>query len=58
MQSQSTARVNTDIYVTDAANNSLRVLSVVRGNTAPIAGTPTVGSPASGTGAVSGALFR
>ena len=56
MQSQSTARVNTDIYVTDAANNSLRVLSVVRGNTVPIAGTPTVGSPASGTGAVSGAL--
>ncbi|MGK2865859.1 MAG: Ig-like domain-containing protein [Mycobacterium sp.] len=44
------------IYVTDMADNSLRILNLVRGNTAPIAGTPTVGTPHAQTGAVSGAL--
>lgn len=44
------------IYLTDMADNALRTLTVVRGNTAPTAGTPTVGTPNAQTGAVSGNL--
>ena len=47
---------NGTIYVTDAADRTVRVLAVSYGNTAPIAGTPTVGTPNTGNGAVSGAL--
>lgn len=43
------------VYVTDAADKTVRVLTLTRGNTAPIAGTPTIGTP-TGTGAVSIAL--
>lgn len=44
------------IFLTDMADNALRTLTVVRGNTAPTAGTPTVGTPNAQTGAVSGNL--
>jgi YVTN family beta-propeller protein/VCBS repeat-containing protein len=44
------------VYVTDAADRTVRVLAVNYGNTAPVAGTPTVGTPNAGNGAVSGAL--
>ena len=47
---------NGTIYVTDAADKTVRVLTITRGNTAPIAGTPTVGTANTDTGAVSGAL--
>jgi YVTN family beta-propeller protein/VCBS repeat-containing protein len=47
---------NGTIYVTDAADKTVRVLRVGYGNTAPVAGTPTVRAPNSGNGAVSGAL--
>lgn len=44
------------MYITDMSDRVVRTLNLVRGNTAPIAGTPTVGTPDSGTGKVSGAL--
>jgi YVTN family beta-propeller protein/VCBS repeat-containing protein len=44
------------IYFSDLADRRLRVFTVLRGNTAPIAGTPTVGAPAASNGAVTGAL--
>jgi YVTN family beta-propeller protein/VCBS repeat-containing protein len=44
------------IYITDTADNAVRVLSLVRGNTAPVAGTPTVGTPNATTGVVTGNL--
>lgn len=44
------------IYLTDMADNALRTLTVIRGNTAPAVGTPTVGTPNPQTGAVSGDL--
>ena len=44
------------MYVTDMADRTVRTLNLVRGNTAPIAGTPTVGIPDTGTGKVTGAL--
>jgi YVTN family beta-propeller protein/VCBS repeat-containing protein len=44
------------IYLTDMADNALRTLTVIRGNTAPTAGTPTVGTPNAQTGAVGGNL--
>jgi YVTN family beta-propeller protein/VCBS repeat-containing protein len=47
---------NGTVYVTDAVDRTVRVLAIARGNTAPIAGTPTVGTPDASTGAVSGAL--
>lgn len=43
------------VYVTDAADRTVRVLAI-QGNAAPRAGTPTVGTPDTTTGAVSGAL--
>ena len=43
------------VYVTDAVDNTVRVLAVTRGNTAPIAGTPSV-TANTVTGVVSGAL--
>ena len=43
-------------YVTDAADNVVRVLALARGNTAPVAGAPTVGAPDVDTGAVTVAL--
>ncbi|ODQ95249.1 Ig-like domain-containing protein [Mycolicibacterium holsaticum] len=43
------------VYVTDAADRTVRVLAH-QGNTAPRADTPTVGTPDTTTGAVSGAL--
>ena len=48
---------NGTVYVTDASDNTVRVLAVRFGNSTPVAGTPTVGSPNSaGKGAVTGAL--
>jgi YVTN family beta-propeller protein len=44
------------IYVSDQADNQLRILTVNRGNTAPIAGSPTIGTPDATTGALTGAL--
>jgi YVTN family beta-propeller protein/VCBS repeat-containing protein len=44
------------VYVSDAADKTVRVLAVRYGNTAPVAGTPTVGSPNTGDGAVTGSL--
>lgn len=44
------------VYVSDLADRSVRVLTINRANSAPIAGTPTVGTPNASTGAVSGAL--
>ena len=41
------------VYVTDAVDNTVRVLAVTRGNTAPIAGTPSV-TANTVTGMVSG----
>ncbi|MDT5011121.1 MAG: hypothetical protein QOH57_2738, partial [Mycobacterium sp.] len=47
------------IYVGDMADASVRSFTLNRGNTAPIAGTPTVGSPSGTNGAVTGTLnFR
>ena len=43
------------VYVTDAVDNTVRVLAIARGNTAPIAGTPSV-TANTVTGVVSGAL--
>ncbi|WP_165604979.1 beta-propeller fold lactonase family protein [Mycolicibacterium elephantis] len=43
------------VYVTDAIDRTVRILAR-QGNTAPQAGTPTVGTPDTTTGAVSGAL--
>ncbi len=50
--------VDTDgrIYVTDAYDNSLRVLTVARQNSAPVAAAPTVGSPDLSTGVVTGRI--
>ena len=48
---------NTDIYLTDAASNSLRVLSVVRGNTAPFGGAATVNDPDTTIGVVTGSVI-
>lgn len=44
------------IYITDMVDNSLRTLSLTRGNTAPTAGVPTVGAPNPATGIVNGQL--
>jgi YVTN family beta-propeller protein/VCBS repeat-containing protein len=44
------------IYVADKSDSAVRVLSINRGNTAPVGGTPTVGTPDASTGAVTGAL--
>jgi YVTN family beta-propeller protein/VCBS repeat-containing protein len=46
---------NGTVYVTDAADKTVRVLTVSYGNTAPVAGTPTV-STNTATGVVTGAL--
>ena len=42
--------------ISDLADRRVRVFTVLRGNTAPAAGTPTVGAPAASNGAVTGAL--
>lgn len=47
---------NGTIYVTDAADKTVRVVTARFGNAAPVSGVPTVGKPNSGSGAVSGAL--
>ena len=44
------------LYVSDMADGQLRTLTISRGNTAPVASTPTVGAADANTGAVSGAL--
>ncbi|MGU3499491.1 beta-propeller fold lactonase family protein [Mycobacterium sp. C31M] len=44
------------IYITDMVDNSLRTLTLTRGNTAPTAGAPTVGTPNAQNGAVTGDL--
>ncbi len=45
----------TRIYVTDLNDDNVRTLSLTRGNTAPVAiANPTVGTPSSSTGAVTG----
>jgi YVTN family beta-propeller protein len=44
------------LLVTDFVEKSLRVVAYQRGNTAPVAGVPTAGSPDATTGAVSGLL--
>jgi YVTN family beta-propeller protein/VCBS repeat-containing protein len=44
------------IYVTDAADRTVRVLAIRVGNAAPKAGTPTIGTPNASNGAVTGAL--
>ena len=44
------------IFISDLADRRVRVFTVLRGNTAPAAGTPTVGAPAASNGAVTGAL--
>jgi YVTN family beta-propeller protein/VCBS repeat-containing protein len=45
---------NGTIYISDAVDRTVRILTITRGNTAPIAGTPTVDS--TDTSTVSGAL--
>ncbi len=47
---------NGTVYITDAADRTVRVLAIRLGNAAPTAGTPTVGTPTESTGAVTGAL--
>lgn len=47
---------NGTVYVTDTADNTVRVLTLTRGNTAPVVGTPSIGSPDTDTGAVTVAL--
>ena len=44
------------IFFSDLADRRVRVFTVLRGNTVPTAGTPTVGAPAASNGAVTGAL--
>ena len=45
------------VYVTDAVDRTVRVLTITRGNTAPVTtAAPTVGTPDLATGAVSGDL--
>jgi YVTN family beta-propeller protein/VCBS repeat-containing protein len=44
------------IFFSDLADRRVRVFTVLRGNTAPVAGTPAVGAPAASNGAVTGAL--
>ena len=45
------------VYVTDAVDRTVRVLTITRGNTAPVTtAAPTVDAPDLATGAVSGAL--
>ena len=44
------------IYITDMADHGLRTLTLIRGNTAPTAGTPTVGDPDTDSAAVTGRL--
>jgi YVTN family beta-propeller protein len=44
------------IYVSDMSDAAVRALTVNRGNTAPVAGTPTVGAPDASTGIVKGTL--
>jgi YVTN family beta-propeller protein len=47
----------THVYVTDYNDDTLRVLSLTRGNTAPVAtAAPTLGAPDPTTGAVAGSL--
>lgn len=47
---------NGTVYVTDAADRTVRVLAIRVGNAAPVAGTPTVGTPNTSTGVVAGVL--
>lgn len=47
-----TVGTNGTVYVADTNDNAVRVLALTRGNTAPIVGTPVVGTPDPGTGAV------
>ena len=44
------------VYVSDLADRRVRTATIIRGNTTPLAGTPTVGGPAASNGAVTGAL--
>ena len=44
------------IFISDLADRRVRVFTVLRGNTVPTAGTPTVGTPAASNGAVTGVL--
>jgi YVTN family beta-propeller protein/VCBS repeat-containing protein len=44
------------IYVSDLADRTVRILTINRGNTAPIAGNLSAGTPDVNSGAVSGAL--
>jgi YVTN family beta-propeller protein/VCBS repeat-containing protein len=44
------------IYTSDLADNQVRTLTVNRGNTPPLPGSPTIGTPDANTGAVTGAL--
>jgi YVTN family beta-propeller protein len=47
------------IYVSDMADRTVRVATIIRGNTAPLAGTPTMGAGNLANGAVTGTLnFR
>ncbi|QEM45265.1 Ig-like domain-containing protein [Mycolicibacterium grossiae] len=46
----------TEMYVTDRAAGVLRVVSLTARNTAPVAGTATIGAPNPTTGAVTGSL--
>ena len=44
------------IYITDMADAAVRILTINRGNTAPLAGAPSVGMPSQGNGSVTGTL--
>jgi YVTN family beta-propeller protein/VCBS repeat-containing protein len=44
------------VYVSDLADRTVRILTISQPNRAPIAGTPTVGTPDTNTGAVTGLL--
>ena len=44
------------VFISDLADRRVRIFTILRGNTAPIAGTPTVGWAGCSNGAVTGAL--
>ncbi|MDT5013318.1 MAG: hypothetical protein QOH57_4935 [Mycobacterium sp.] len=44
------------VYVSDMSDAAVRALTINRGNTAPVAGSPTVGTPDANTGTVKGTL--
>jgi len=44
------------VYVTDGADGAVRILALAKINSAPVAGTPTVGNPDVASGAVTGSL--